>query len=198
MFCWTARESAQTRITNIKKDNPLNFRLLTLKFRPLIACAIFLAPPIIATSQEAARAPLLEGIGPLQFTITTDNTRSQAYFNQAMTLSFGFNHAEAVRSFQEAARLDPSCGICYAGIALALGPNINAPMNPEAVRPAWEAAQTALKLSKGESGFEQDFIEAIATRYSEGGTDRAAHRAGRTSARSPRSTPRSRRRPAGA
>ena len=152
----------------------MNFRLLTFKFRPLIACAIFLAPPIIATSQEAARAPLLEGIGALEFTITTDNTRSQAYFNQAMTLSFGFNHAEAVRSFQEAARLDPSCGICYAGIALALGPNINAPMNPEAVRPAWEAAQTALKLSKGESGFEQDFIEAIATRYSEGGTDRAA------------------------
>jgi hypothetical protein len=37
-------------------------------------------------------------------------------------------------------------------------------MNPKAVRPAWEAAQTALKLSKEESGFEQDFIEAIATR----------------------------------
>ena len=50
-------------------------------------------------------APLLEGIGEVSFPITSTNAKAQAYFNQALTFSFGFNHAEAARSFGEAARL---------------------------------------------------------------------------------------------
>ncbi len=118
-------------------------------------------------------APLLEGIGPLHFPITTDVPRAQAYFDQALTLAFGFNHAEAVRSFREAARLDPSCGICFWGVALALGPNINAPMGEQAVAPAWEAVQQALALRDNEAPYEQAYIDAVATRYSDTGEDRA-------------------------
>ncbi len=127
-----------------------------------------------ASQGDGATAPLLEGIGPLHFPISTDVPLVQAYFDQAMTLAFGFNHAEAVRSFKEAARRDPTCGICYAGAALALGPNINAPMAPEAVAPAWQAVQQALSLRDFETPHEQAYIDAIATRYSEKGDDRKA------------------------
>ncbi len=123
---------------------------------------------------DQATAPLLEGIGPLHFPISTEEPLAQAYFDQALTLAFGFNHAEAVRSFKEAARRDATCGICWAGAALALGPNINAPMSPAAVEPAWEAVQRAQTLRPFETPREQAYIDAIATRYSEDGKNRAA------------------------
>ncbi len=128
------------------------------------------AAPVAA---DGATAPLLEGIGPLHFAISTEDPLTQRYFNQALTLAFGFNHAEAVRSFKEAARRDPTCGVCWAGAALALGPNINAPMSEEAVTPAWQATQQALQLRKFENRKEQALIDAIASRYAEDGGNRA-------------------------
>lgn len=130
------------------------------------------AAPVV--SADAVTAPLLEGIGPLQFPISTDVPLAQAYFNQALTLAFGFNHAEAARSFKEAARQDATCGICWAGAALAMGPNINAPMSEDAIAPAWQAVQQAIALRAFETTREQAYIDAIATRYSEDGTDRKA------------------------
>lgn len=118
-------------------------------------------------------SPLLEGIGPTGMTITTTVPRAQAYFNQGLTLAYGFNHAEAVRSFREAARLDPSCGICFWGVALALGPNINAPMGAEAIPEAWAAVQQAQALASNESDRERAYIDAVSVRYSQTGDDRA-------------------------
>jgi tetratricopeptide (TPR) repeat protein len=135
------------------------------------------APPELdagapAVESNKATAPLLDGIGPLHFPISTRIPLAQKYFDQALTLAFGFNHAEAVRSFKEAARLDPTCGICYWGAALALGPNINAPMADTAVAPAWAAAQKALELRGFENPREQAYIDTILTRYSEDGSER--------------------------
>lgn len=140
---------------------------------PSNAVEVSATHPLTSGINEAT-APLLEGIGPLHFPISTEVPLVQAYFDQALTLAFGFNHAEAVRSFKEAARRDPTCGICYAGAALALGPNINAPMTADAVEPAWEAVQQALALRKFENIREQAYIDAIATRYSADGKDRKA------------------------
>jgi tetratricopeptide (TPR) repeat protein len=117
-------------------------------------------------------APLLEGIGPVNFPITTTIERAQAYFNQALTFTYGFNHAEAARSYREAARLDPDCGICWWGVALSYGPNINKAMEESDVAPAWEATNEALARREGAGPLEQALIDAIATRYSEGGEDR--------------------------
>ena len=130
------------------------------------APVVVIAPP--------TTAPLLDGIGPVQFPISTESEQAQAYFNQALTFSYGFNHAEAVRSFTEAARLDPSCGICWWGVALALGPNINAAMDESSVAPAWQAVQQAIALQDNESVKERALIDAIATRYSQEGADREA------------------------
>ena len=123
---------------------------------------------------EDGIAPLLEGIGPVRFPITSESPAAQAYFNQALTFSYGFNHAEAIRSFTQAAQLDPTCGVCWWGVALALGPNINAAMDDAAVAPAWEAVEQALALREQASSLEQGLIDAVATRYSESGEDRDA------------------------
>lgn len=122
-------------------------------------------PAEIAPIPEEPLAPLLDGIGDHHFTITTDSEQAQRFFNQGLILSYGFNHAEAVRAFREAARLDPTCGICYWGVALALGPNINAPMPAEAVPEAWEALQQANALAEHESVREQAYIKALQARY---------------------------------
>ena len=142
----------------------------------IFVALIFATTPMAAAAQPTDPppiAPLLEGIGPLHFPISTEVPKAQPYFNQALTLAFGFNHAEAVRSFRAAAALDPTCGICYAGAALALGPNINAPMSEEAIEPAWKAVRLARAQRHHETDPERDYIDAIAVRYSEDGEDRA-------------------------
>jgi len=122
---------------------------------------------------DGTSAPLLHGIGPLHVPISTTSEQAQKYFDQAITLMYGFNHAEAIRSFKEAARLDPTCGICWWGVAASYGPNINQPMPPEAVPEAWKALQTAQSLRENETPREQAYIDALAARYSESGEGRA-------------------------
>ena len=121
--------------------------------------------PATAAVAEDPLAPLLDGIGDHHFSITTDSKLAQRFFNQGLILTYGFNHVEALRAFREAARLDPTCGICYWGVALALGPNINAPMSEAAVPQAWEAIQTAGALAEHESVREQAYINALQARY---------------------------------
>ncbi|MDZ4800131.1 MAG: hypothetical protein SGI92_18395 [Bryobacteraceae bacterium] len=52
---------------------------------------------------------------------------------------YGFNHGEAIRSFRRAAELDMDLAMAQWGIALAPGPNVNAPMDPDAHAQAWAA-----------------------------------------------------------
>lgn len=110
--------------------------------------------------------PLFTNLGTLHHAISTSSPKAQQYFDQGMRLVFAFNHEEAVNSFEEAARLDPSAAMAYWGIALALGPNINAPMDREAERRAHEAVQKARALASKVSRMEQDYIAALAVRYS--------------------------------
>jgi len=76
-------------------------------------------------------APLLEGFDAVNYPITTKNKLVQRYFNQGMTLAYGFNHAEAARSFYYATKLDPTCAMAFWGYAYVLGPNYNAGMEDE-------------------------------------------------------------------
>jgi tetratricopeptide (TPR) repeat protein len=114
----------------------------------------------------APKAPLYDNLGSLQHTITTASPEAQSYFNQGLRLSYAFNHAEAIRSFRQAIALDPGCAMCYWGVAYALGPNINAPITPEAAKEAFAAIEEARKRAPGASAKEQAFIEALAKRYS--------------------------------
>jgi tetratricopeptide (TPR) repeat protein len=125
----------------------------------LVACASP-APP-----DSARRAPLLEGIGTRPFALTTASPDAQRYFEQGLALSYAFNHAEAARSFREAMRLDPGCALCHWGLALVLGPNINAPMRAGDHAEAWGALSLALALAPRASERERALVHALARRY---------------------------------
>ena len=135
------------------------------------------------TSQEElikqAGAPLLKGMGNHTHKITTTEG-SQKYFNQGLTLSFAFNHAESIRSFQASQRLDPNCAMCYWGEALSRGPNINVTsdgkvvMSPQDRKEAFKAINKAKELMPLVSQKEQDYILALSSRYNgKLGTDRS-------------------------
>lgn len=119
-----------------------------------------------ADNPNGPLAPRLTGLGTHTHPVTTKSKDAQAFFDQGMRLVFGFNHAEAVRAFREAARLDPDCAMAYWGHALALGPNINAPVTNDAEKEAVEVLQRAIALKPKVSEQEQDYIDALATRYS--------------------------------
>ena len=111
-------------------------------------------------------APRLQNLGDHKFIVTTSSPRAQLFISQGMMLTYGFNHAEASRSFQEAARLDPDCAMAYWGMAYVLGPNINLAMAPENEPKAFELIQKAIALKSNASAREQAYIDALATRYS--------------------------------
>jgi tetratricopeptide (TPR) repeat protein len=111
--------------------------------------------------------PLYTNLGTHHYRITTTNPLTQQYFDQGLRLTYAFNHAEAIRAFQEGARLDPRCAMCHWGVALAHGPNINAPMSEEAGREAHAAVLRAQALADGGTPLERALIEALATRYSD-------------------------------
>ncbi len=111
------------------------------------------------------KAPIFNGLDGINFPVSTKNPEAQKYFNQGLMLSYAFNHAEAARSFYEAIRLDSTCAMCYWGFALVLGPNYNAGMETDNIQRAYDASQTALKLSENITQKERLLILALSMRY---------------------------------
>jgi tetratricopeptide (TPR) repeat protein len=122
----------------------------------------------------APLAPRLQKLGVHTFPVSTKVARAQQFMNQGLNLTYGFNHAEASRAFAEAARLDPNLAMAYWGQALVLGPNINAPMAPEAEPAALALLQKAIALKGKATARERAYIDALAARYTGKAADRAA------------------------
>ncbi len=119
-------------------------------------------------------APRLQNLGVHSFPVSTTVARAQLFMNQGLNLTYGFNHAEASRAFAEAARLDPNLAMAYWGQALVLGPNINAPMAPEAEPKALALVEKAIALKSKANARERAYIDALAARYTGKPDDRAA------------------------
>lgn len=120
----------------------------------------------LPSAADSALPPLYKDLGKLRIPISTRSSQAQAYFDQGVRLMFAFNHAEAARAFRAAQRFDPGCAMCYWGEALVLGPNINAPMFPEAYEPAYAASRKAASLADTVTPHEQAVILAVTQRYS--------------------------------
>jgi len=135
--------------------------------RGIIALSVFMlgCAWTVGGHRSDLKAPLLKGMGTHHHPISTNNAQVQRLFDQGLILSYGFNHLEAFRSFQEAARLDPDCAMCYWGMALVLGPNINSKMEAIDVPEAYKYVQKALSLAKYASEREQAYMRALSTRY---------------------------------
>ena len=96
----------------------------------------------------AALAPELSGLGTLHVPVSTAVPQAQRFFNQGVRLLYAYNHAESLRAFREAARLDPALAMAHWGQALVLGPNLNAPMTPENGREAAAAVRRILRQAQ--------------------------------------------------
>ena len=151
-----------------------------------LACATSAPPPEVPASSPAVPGPaehaahgaptwslealplgakLLGNLGAVQRRVSTTNAEAQAYFDQGLALTYGFNHDEAARSFAKAAASDPSCGLCFWGVAYTLGPNYNMPMLPERAQAAWDALGRAESASSAATPVERALIGALAKRY---------------------------------
>ena len=109
---------------------------------------------------------LFDHIQPNEIPATGLSADARRYFDQGVALVYGFNHKAAIRSFAQAARIDPSCAMCWWGVALANGPNINAGMDDAANLAALAALKRAEKMGEGLSPLERSLIAAQKLRYS--------------------------------
>lgn len=130
---------------------------------------------LASESIQVQAVPLLDHLGDHHYPITTSAPLAQAYFNQGLMWTYGFNHAEAARSFQEAQQQDPACAMCFWGEAYVLGPNINVPMDPHVMPQAYQAIQQALDRAERVTERERALIRALSKRYaSNGSSERSA------------------------
>lgn len=169
--------SAEALASRVMKTSPIAVAVLAL----FAASAAFAQHDAHSTNPPARPRPPVGdyGLGMFHHPVSTARADAQKMFDQGLALCYGFNHDEAVRSFERAAQLDPELAMAQWGIALALGPNINMPMTPENGRRAWDALQRARALLSHASEPERGYIEALSARY---GKDPEADRAKRDSA----------------
>ncbi|MCX6597588.1 MAG: hypothetical protein NTV70_14605, partial [Acidobacteria bacterium] len=126
----------------------------------------------------ALPAKLMEGMGRVDFKITTKSPEAQKFFNQGIAQMHSFWTKEAERSFLQAAQLDPEAPMPWFGVAMVAGgqyqprfqvDNWEEMMGPQArtTKRAWDAAQKALDLAKvpgKATELEQLYITAVAAR----------------------------------
>jgi len=116
----------------------------------------------------ASTEPHFARLGNYGRKVTTTSPAAQQYFDQGLAFLFGFNHDEAIRSFEAAAAADPNCPMAYWGIAIANGPHINHTEVDEAhAKAAWKALTKARELAGGASTVEQALIDALSKRYAD-------------------------------
>src|SRR3569623_3217048 len=108
----------------------------------------------------------MEGLSNLYHPVSTENAEAQKFFDQGLRLVYAFNHDEAARSFRHAAELDPNLAMAWWGVALAVGPNYNLPVDPEHEKLAVEACEKAHALASGATPIERDYIDAMSRRFS--------------------------------
>jgi tetratricopeptide (TPR) repeat protein len=98
--------------------------------------------------------------------VTCNSPEAQQWFAQGIQLLYGFNHDEAIRSFQKAAEIDPGCAMAWWGSAYARGLHINNPeMTEIQSRLAREDTDKAMAALDDESPVERTLVEALTTRY---------------------------------
>jgi tetratricopeptide (TPR) repeat protein len=115
---------------------------------------------------DGTLVPLFAGLTEsFTYPVGTKSKAAQKYFDQGLMLAYGFNHAEAARSFQEAIRQDPNCAMCWWGLGYVLGPNYNAGMEPDVLPMANEAVAKAKMLSHNCTEKEKALISALSKRY---------------------------------
>ena len=151
---------------------------------PLVLIAVLSAscsrpagPALAPTNQSAhdahgASAPaasprttLLGNLGTYHRAIKTTSAEAQQFFDEGLTLLYGFNHEESFKSFERAAALDPASPMPHWGMSLALGTNINDVAPAERLKQGYAHLAEAAKRMAAGSDVEQGLIAALGQRY---------------------------------
>jgi tetratricopeptide (TPR) repeat protein len=144
-------------------------RITTLGIVALLSISLAARGQMPQHDQTPAPQPveLYAGMGTLHHAIHTSNPETQKYFDQGLTLVYGFNHEQAIRSFEHASELDPNAAMPYWGKALALGPNYNVDIDLDHEKGPYATIQKAKELAAGGPENERDYVNALAKRYSD-------------------------------
>jgi tetratricopeptide (TPR) repeat protein len=110
------------------------------------------------------RTTLLGNLGSYHRAITA-TLEAQQFFDEGLTLLYGFNHEEAFRSFERAATLDPKAPMPHWGMSLALGTNYNDTATPDRLGQAYTHLARAQELAATGTDVERAFIDALGRRY---------------------------------
>ena len=142
------------------------------------ACRTKPEPPLPAPTNQSAhggghpaapaagpRTTLLGNLGTYQRPIKTSNADAQKFFDEGLTLLYGFNHDESFKSFDRAAALDPASPMPHWGMSLALGTNINDTAPAERLKQAYGHLAEAEKRKAAGSEVEQGLVAALGKRY---------------------------------
>ena len=143
---------------------------LTLAASPASAAMDDMAPAMTIIPQTTAvwakGAMLFDGLASVHRPIVTSSPLAQLYFDQGMSLMWGFNHDEATRSFARAAQIDPHCAACFWAVSFTVGPNYNLLfLSAPRAKVAFEALGRARAEAAHGSAVEQALIGALAKRY---------------------------------
>jgi tetratricopeptide (TPR) repeat protein len=136
--------------------------------RVFVSVAVIFGASCAVSAEPDAKPPLYAGLGNFGRKITTSSPEAQRYFDQGLCFLYAFNHDEAIRSFEYAANVDPSCPMARWGIAIANGPHINnAIVPPERAKAAWNALTKAREAAGAAAPVEQALIAALFKRYAD-------------------------------
>ena len=148
---------------------------------PIIASAQHFHHHLEATPDDARRPspcddryaePTLDAsIRKVPWKVSTKNADAQAFFEQGMTLLYGFNYEGAMQNFRAARRRDPDLAMASWGIALGAGPNLNITMDGPCGDEALNTSSAALGLAEQQhktgkiTDLEYEIIRALVPRY---------------------------------
>lgn len=133
--------------------------------------SLLLSPMIVAAQHDhgmtmkPSEVKLEKGLGNVDHKVTTSKPEAQKFFNQGLAYIYAFNHEQAVKAFERAAKIDPNMAMAYWGHALALGSNYNLEADSAALKEAYANLRKALELAPKASQKDQDYINALSKRY---------------------------------
>jgi tetratricopeptide (TPR) repeat protein len=116
-------------------------------------------------------APAFKGWGHYHYSVSTADDSAQYYFDQGLSLYYGYHLKESLASFRESAVKDSNCAMAYWGQALAMGPYYNNTYYYKEPAQVLPVLMRMRQLSDRASAKERDLIVALAEKYSEDTTD---------------------------
>ena len=96
-------------------------------------------------AQEMHRHDPTEKLGQVNFPVSC-SAAAQKQFNRAMALQHSFQYQEAEEAFSEVSATDPSCAMCYWGVAMSNYHPLWTPPTADELRNGAAAIQRAKSL----------------------------------------------------